>query len=278
MSGPPPERGRDELVEELAAAHAENKALRREVARLRCERDEAMDASREAKIELATYLALLAHQLKGPLLPLEVSLVALARALERGKHVPPDTLPRTVRQTRRIGRLIDALLVDLPRVEDGSLRVSMVEFDLREPVRTSVLEQKTMLESRTFVLEEPVLPVPVRGDPERVAQIVLSMLDNAVKYSPPGAPIEVRVLPGDDGEAVVMVEDRGIGIPAREMGQVFTKFYRGSNAPSYLYRGLGVGLYLAQNLAALCRGRLSLESVEGQGTICRLHLPIERAA
>lgn len=278
MSGPPPERGRDELVAELAAAHAENKALLREVARLRCERDVAIDASREAKIELVTYLALLAHQLKGPLLPLEVSLVALARALERGKLVPPDTLPRTVRQTRRIGRLIDALLVDLPRVEDGSLRVSMVAFDLREPVRMSVLEQKTMLESRTFVLDEPVLPVPVRGDPERVAQIVLSMLDNAVKYSPPGAPIEVRVLSRDDGEAVVMVEDRGIGIPAQEMGQVFTKFYRGSNAPSYLYRGLGVGLYLAQSLAALCRGRLSLESVEGQGTICRLHLPIERAA
>jgi signal transduction histidine kinase len=266
----------DELVALLAAAHDEIAALRREVGRLRRQRDEAVAVQNEAHLELVTFFGLVAHQLKHPLLPLHLSLVTLLRALERGQPIPPDTLPRSLRQTRRLGRIIDALLVDLPRVEDGSLRVAMVPFDLRRPVREAVDEMRTLIESRTFVLDQPDDAVPVRGDAERIEQIVASMLDNALKYSPPGTTIEVRIATGEAGEAMVSVKDEGIGIPARELGQVFTKFYRGSNAPSYLYRGLGVGLYLAQSLAGLCQGRLSLDSVEGEGTICRLHLPMDR--
>ncbi|UQA62648.1 sensor histidine kinase [Polyangium aurulentum] len=276
MSATSDDANLDELVALLAAAHDENAALRREVVRLRRQRDEALAAGNAARLDLMTFFGLVAHQLKHPLLPLHLSLVTLMRALERGLPIPPDTLPRTVRQTRRLGRLIDALLVDLPRVEDGSLHVAIASFDLRDPVRAATDEMRTMIASRTFVLDEPACEVPVRGDVERIEQIVASMLDNALKYSPPGTTIEVRVVVDGGGEAMVTVKDQGIGIPARELGQVFTKFYRGSNAPSYLYRGLGVGLYLAQSLAGLCHGRLSLDSVEGEGTICRLHLPIDR--
>ncbi|TKD05129.1 sensor histidine kinase [Polyangium fumosum] len=263
------------LAARLAEAQEENTRLRQENERLAQERAEREAAEEEARQEMRTFFALIAHQLKSPLLPLEVSLMTLARALERGTSVPPDTFPRTMRQARRLGRLIEALLVDLPRIEDGSLRVAALSFDLREPVRRAVGEARLMLESRTFTLHEPASPVRVRGDPERVEQIVASLVENAVKYSPPEAPIGVRVISEDAASAVVIVEDRGIGIPARELGQVFTKFYRGSNAPSYLYRGLGVGLYLAHHLATLCRGRLSVESVEGQGTICRLCIPLD---
>ncbi len=263
------------LETKLAEAQEDNARLRREVERLSQERASKETAEEEARLEMATFLALVAHQLKSPLLPLEVSLTTIARALERGTNVPPDTFPRTMRQARRMGRLIDALLVDLPRIEDGSLRVAAMVFDLREPVRRAVGEAKLMLEARTFTLHEPTSPVLVRGDVERVEQIVASLVDNAVKYSPPEAPIGVRVVEEDTSHGAVVVEDRGIGIPTRELGQVFTKFYRGSNAPSYLYRGLGVGLYLAYHLARLCRGRLSVESVEGAGTICRLRIPLD---
>ncbi|HVK65711.1 MAG TPA: HAMP domain-containing sensor histidine kinase [Polyangium sp.] len=263
------------LAARLAEAQEENTRLRQENERLTQERAEREAAEEEARLETTTFFALVAHQLKSPLLPLEVSLMTLARALERGTSVPPDTFPRTMRQARRLGRLIEAFLVDLPRIEDGSLRVAALSFDLREPVRRAVGEARLMLESRTFTLHESASPVRVRGDPERVEQIVASLVENAVKYSPPEAPICVRVISEDAATAMVVVEDRGIGIPARELGQVFTKFYRGSNAPSYLYRGLGVGLYLAHHLATLCRGRLSVESVEGQGTICRLCIPLD---
>jgi two-component system, sensor histidine kinase len=263
------------LAARLAEAREENERLRRENERLAHERAASKAAEEEAQAELGAFFALIAHQLKSPLLPLEVSLMTIARAIERGTSVPPDTFPRTMRQARRLGRLIDSLLVDLPRIEDGSLRVAALSFDLRDPVRRAVGEAKLMLESRTFTLHEPASPMLVRGDPERVEQIVASLIENAVKYSPPEAPIGVRVIAEDPANATVLVEDQGIGIPARELGQVFTKFYRGSNAPSYLYRGLGVGLYLAFHLASLCRGRLSVESVEGQGTICRLRIPLD---
>jgi signal transduction histidine kinase len=264
----------EEAQRELACARQEIAELRREVGRLCRERSEAI-AAEEARLDIATFFALVAHQLKSPLLPLELSITAIARALEHGKSVPPDTFPRALRQTRRLGRLIEALLVDMPGVEDGTLRVAAVAFDLRDPVSRAFGEARSMLESRTFSCALPSSQVMVRGDPGRVEQIVAALLDNAVKYSPPGAPIVVAI-DEDSSYAIVSVEDRGIGIPSRELGQVFTKFYRGSNAPSYLYRGLGVGLYLAQEVAKLCRGRLAIESAEGKGTICRLYIPLER--
>lgn len=261
--------------EEVAELRAKNEVLRRELTRLREEHREAMaTALEETRLDMVTFFGLVAHQLKNPLLPLDVSLLTLARALERGASVPEDVLPRMLRQTRRLARLIDALLVDLPRIEDGSLRVAVTSFDLREPVSRAVKEAVLMLEARTFSFEAPESEVMVLGDPERVEQIVCSLIDNAVKYSPPEQPIEVR-MSRDGSFATVTVEDRGIGIPAREIGQVFTKFYRGSNAPSYLYRGLGVGLYLARHLAELCRGKLSIESAEGSGTSCCLHVPVD---
>lgn len=251
-----------------ARAEDEVSALRREIAKLRRDLEDARAAQRDQQ----TFFALVAHQLKGPILPLEVSIHAIRRAIERGKPLPPDTLPRALRQTRRLARIIDALLVDLPGIETGTVRVTPVPFDLREPVRAAVGELRMLNESRELSLREPAEPVRVRCDPERVTQIVTSLLDNALKYSPPGTPIETTVSV-ENGSAVVTIVDRGIGIPEVEQGQMFTKFFRGSNAPSYLYKGLGVGLYLASRFAELCHGRLEVESAEGKGTTCRLVLP-----
>jgi signal transduction histidine kinase len=102
--------------------------------------------------------------------------------------------------------------------------------------------------------------------------IVTNLLENAVKYSPPGGGIEVRTFV-EDG-AVVTITDHGIGVPQAEQSQVFAKFFRASNAPSYLYRGVGVGLYLSQAFAELCHGRLTFQSVEGCGTTMRFSLPL----
>ncbi len=265
----------EEAVAQFDAIRKENAALRHDVTRLLQDLSRAKTADEELRAELSTYLALVAHQLKSPLLPLEVSLMTIARAIERGTALPDDVFPRTLRQTRRLGRLIEMLLVDLPRAEEGSLRVTVRSFDLREPVERAVRDARAMLEARTFSLEAPESALMVQGDTERIEQIVCALIDNAVKYSPPEAPIEVQVTTDGRSYGMVSIKDKGIGIPSREINQVFTKFFRGSNAPSYLYRGLGVGLYLAHQLAKLCRGSLTVDSVEGEGTICRLHVPVE---
>jgi signal transduction histidine kinase len=247
--------------------------LRAELAAMRREAELAIAAKRDLERDRLTFLTLVAHQLKSPLLPLEVSLRTIHRALESGRELPPDTLARTYRQVHRLARGIDALLVDLPRAEDGSLTVSMSLLDLREPVHSAVDELRLLIESRTFELFAPETPIPVRADPHRLACILGNLLDNAVKYSLPGGMITVEVS-RTDREARVSVLDRGIGIPEVELDQIFSKFYRASNAPSYLYRGLGVGLYLARRFAELCNGFLSIESKEGAGTRTSLVLPL----
>jgi signal transduction histidine kinase len=247
--------------------------LRAELSNARREADDAIAARRAMERDQQTFLALVAHQLKSPLLPLEVSLRTIHCALDRGRELPPDTLARTHRQVRRLNRAIDALLVDLPRAEDGSLTVSMTELDLREPVRAAIDELRILMESRMFDLVEPPDPVIVRADRDRVHSILASLIDNAVKYSPPGRPVCVEVVCAEQS-ATVSVVDQGIGIPKVELGQIFSKFYRASNAPSYLYRGLGVGLYLAHRFAELCHGALRIESEEGKGTRSSLVLPL----
>jgi signal transduction histidine kinase len=259
----------DERERELAA-------LRRELLRTRRERDEALEEQRRAVRDQLTFLALVAHQLKGPILPLDVSLRTIQRSLERGRELPPDTIRRTLRQSRRLARLIDALLVDLPRADEGSLTVSVSKVDLMSPVRAAVEELALLVESRTFELCSPEGPICVLADSERIACIVSSLLDNAIKYSPPGAAVRIEVV-AQPREAMVSVVDHGIGIPAIEMGQIFSKFFRASNAPSHLYRGLGVGLYLSRKFAELCHGRLLVESKEGAGTRSTLVLPLAAA-
>jgi signal transduction histidine kinase len=180
-----------------------------------------------------------------------------------------------MRQIRRLYRTVDALLIDLPGIESGSLRICPVRFDLRDTVHCAVEELRVLLEARTFRLRVPADPVAVHCDAQRVAHIVTSLLDNAVKYSPEPAPIDVTLVAAG-GEAIVAVTDRGIGIPSHELDQVGTRFFRGSNAPSYIYRGLGVGLYLARAFAELCHGRLRIESAEGEGTRAELVLPLAR--
>jgi signal transduction histidine kinase len=260
----------DDRPLELERLSRELEDTRRELERERARR-------RETEREQLTFFALVAHQLKSPLLPLEVSLRTIQRALERGRALPPDTLARTERQVRRLARVIEALLVDLPQVEEGSLMVTLTLLDLREPVREALDELRLSLDSRDFSLVAPDQPVMVRVDRRRIGNILTSLLDNAVKYSPPGGTVSVEIATSD-AEVTVSVEDRGIGIPEIEIGQIFGKFYRASNAPSYLYRGLGVGLYLARRFAELCHGALRIESREGIGTRSILSLPLASTA
>jgi signal transduction histidine kinase len=253
----------------------ELEATREDLLRVRRERDRLLEEQRRAQRDQVTFLALVAHQLKAPLLPLDVSLLAIQRAIERGRELPSDTIARARRQSGRLARLIEALLVDLPHAEEGTLSAKLEVIDVLRIVRGCVDELESLVASRRFELSLPEPPVRVFADAGRVAQIAMNLLDNAVKYSPPGSTIAVRV--DVDSECRVSVMDHGIGIPPEELAHLFSRFHRASNAPAHLYRGLGIGLFLSQKLAELCHGRVTVESQVGRGTQATLTLPLARA-
>ena len=116
----------------------------------------------------------------------------------------------------------------------------------------------------------------VLGDAVRLEQVVQNLLGNAVKYSPAGGMISVRVV-RQEGEAAVEVADQGIGIPAEAQARLFEPFFRAGNA-SLASGGFGIGLYVVKQIVAGHGGQIAVASAEGQGSVFRVSLPVHAAA
>jgi signal transduction histidine kinase len=132
---------------------------------------------------------------------------------------------------------------------------------------------QTLPQTHRLELELPREPVEVEADPERLATIVTNLVDNAVKYSPAGG--EVRIKLGcADGTALVQVRDEGIGIGADDQAKLFTRFGRVVTPDSQDIAGTGLGLYLSRELARLHGGDITVDSAPGRGSTFTLSLPV----
>lgn len=219
--------------------------------------------------ERDAFLSAAAHQLRAPIQPIVNSLRTLERALQTGRAPPPDTLPRALRQALRLGRLVDAILQDAaPR---GEAEVHVSPFDLAAFTRDVVADFQQASPEHRIVYAGPSEGVVVTSDPGRVHQILVGLIDNALKYSERKRAVVVELC-ATDTRVALRVIDEGIGIPAAEQDRVFGKYYRATNVPRYA-GGLGVGLYLAQRLSLRLHGGLSVSSEEGRGSKFSLWLP-----
>ena len=161
-------------------------------------------------------------------------------------------------------------LLDFSRMQNG-LKLQFERLDLVAEVSDTALMmgQRIQLEGLRLVWEEPEDPVPVNADPARLRQVFVNILDNAVKYSPPGGAITIELLQ-DGRSAYVNVIDQGPGIAPEDLENVKTKFYKGKGA----VRGSGIGLAVVDEIVAAHGGALELQSRLGQGTTVTVRLPI----
>jgi len=116
------------------------------------------------------------------------------------------------------------------------------------------------------------MPICIVGDSKLLSQVFGNLLSNAIKYSPSGAPVEISLEQAKQ-EAVVTIEDSGIGIPATDVGRLFSRYERGSNVSGIV--GTGLGLYIAKVIVDLHRGLIEVESKEGKGSRFTVRLPIK---
>jgi signal transduction histidine kinase len=167
-----------------------------------------------------------------------------------------------------MNRLIGDLL-DHGRVGGGALSLDVVTFDLVVAAAITIgLHEHG--ENPRVKFEAPDA-VRVRGDPDRFAQILNNLLDNAVKYSPPDSPIDVALtVSGKDAE--IRVTDRGVGIPENERGLLFSPFFRSSRTREI--SGTGLGLHISRRIAEQHHGRLLMESSNSAGSVFVLALPL----
>lgn len=221
------------------------------------------------------FLAVAAHELKTPLTTIKGYISVLQRRAERtGESDPRDARVLQVisEQALRLQKLIE-LLLDLSRIQSGQLQIERAPVDLGEFVRRWIESAEPLVEAHTINFIASSEPLLVLADELRLEQVFQNLFQNALKYSPEGGTVTVRV--EREGEyACLSVADQGIGIPSAELPNLFTRFHRARNFSSLQISGLGLGLFVVKEIVTLHDGTISVESTEGQGSTFTVSLPI----
>ena len=260
----------------LAEILAERAALAIENSKLYTEQVEARRKVEDLSRLKDEFLSIASHELRTPVTSIK-GYTQLAKMLikENDLNTSEEYLDIALDQIDRMSRLILELL-DVSRIETGRLEIRREPIAWAHFVRDVVHRHHTAVSDRRFHVSVPNDGKIVTGDRDRLEQVLGNLLENAVKYSPDGSDITVTV--EDKGDSfVTAVCDRGIGIPADELGQVFERFHRGRQVSSTNYGGLGLGLYITKQIIERHGGTIWVESREGQGTTFYFSLPVAEA-
>jgi two-component system, OmpR family, sensor histidine kinase CiaH len=179
-----------------------------------------------------------------------------------------------VGETDRLSALVDALLA-VARDDSNASRATHAQLDLAEVTRASVTSFQSVASDRGLELTQATPEhLGVYGDRDQLRQVLVILLDNAVRYTPAGGRIHVQARPNGK-DALLTVHDTGIGIPPDALEQVFERFYRGDEARNRQSGGVGLGLAIARELVSRHSGRISVASTEGAGSTFTIQIPRE---
>jgi two-component system sensor histidine kinase KdpD len=233
-------------------------------------RSQADELKRLSAVQ-ADFLRGVTHDLQTPL----TSIGAVATELGANPNIPDsarDDLETITHQADRLRRMVSQLLV-ASRLEAGVLTPQQEVFAVGPLVERT---WSALRADRPFELTTEGTPHLAVADPDRLEQVLWALLDNAVKYSPSGSRVSVRMTPAD-GMLTVAVRDQGAGMDEVSRRHAFDQFYRSDHARKLAPDGSGVGLYAARGLVEAMGGTIRLESTLGRGTTVVLSIPAESA-
>jgi PAS domain S-box-containing protein len=237
----------------------------------------AEHALREADRRKDEFLATLAHELRNPLAPIRNGLQILQMT-----HADPASFARVremlERQVNHLVRLVDDLM-EVARVTRGRIELRKEAVDLGAVLRSAVDTSRPVIEAahHELTIEVPAEPIILVADPVRLAQVVANLLNNAAKYTEEGGRISLAAH-RDDGHAVIVVRDSGIGIPSDVLPRVFDLFAQGDGTYHRAQGGLGIGLTLVRTLVELHGGTVVAKSEGlGRGSEFTVRLPLGAA-
>jgi len=271
-----------DLTDQIARRRAEQLAERLE--RELEERKRVEDALRLSEAQLADqsrrkdqFLAVLSHEIRGPLAPIQSAL----HVLQRDPNGPLAAQARDIveRQVTHMARITDDLF-DLSRISSGTILLRRERVDLTEVVRRAVGDYRIALEAAGLSLEShlPDRSLWVSGDPTRLTQILTNILQNAVKFTEAGGRVTVALSERADGtSASIGIRDTGVGMDGEHLARVFEAFRPGARTYDRGSGGLGIGMALAKGLTELHGGRiLAFSEGAAQGSEFIVELPLER--
>jgi signal transduction histidine kinase len=257
----------------LLILHEDLAFERRRSERAEAEREALLEERQRAIVARDHFLAAASHELKTPLATLLLQTERLTRALKRMGEEKLEALVAGVdvlkRQTGRIDAVVNEML-DVSRITMGHFALRPTELDLsklaRDTIRESELESLGPHAETVLVADHPVMG---SWDKSRVAQVLSILLSNAHKYGN-GRPVEVRVAAAGEN-ALLEVEDHGIGISDDDQRRIFAPFSRAASVDHY--GGLGLGLWICQQIVAASGGTIRVRSTLGEGSTFSIELP-----
>lgn len=220
------------------------------------------------------FIGIASHELKTPVASIRGYTEVLEHKFShKNDRMAVDMLRKMRGQVDRLNRLITDLL-DVTRVEQGRLMLRKELFDLNELV-SEVVEDMQNTSAQHKIVMQSGKTLMVHGDRERLGQVLINFLSNAIKYSPKASDIIVRSEAApDSSEAIVSVQDFGIGLTSEEQERLFERFYRAQNMKTF--PGLGLGLYIAAEIIARHEGRIWAHSKKGKGSTFYFALPVKQ--
>ena len=223
------------------------------------------------------FLADASHELRTPLTVIKGELQEIVSAGDCPDSVS-ERVGSVLEEVARLEHLVSGLLV-LSRLDAGEARREWIDVSLGELAANTADQMRLLAEDRGIELHASAAPsVIVRGDRSRLKQVIVNLLDNAIKFTPRGGVVDLRA-ELRDGRAVLEVRDSGVGIPAEALTRVFDRFYRVDEARSREDGGAGLGLSIVRSICSAHGAEIEVDSTPGLGSCFRLRfLPVRPAA
>jgi two-component system sensor histidine kinase VicK len=218
------------------------------------------------------FIAIVSHELKTPLTSMRSYVqLALRKARDRADAFTISVLDRADNQTRKMTTMIQDFL-NLSRLEEGKMSLNCTDFSLAEVMKEIVEDAITLAPSHHIYYEPSITPF-IKGDREKICQVLTNLIGNAVKYSPERSTVTIKCETEDD-QVVFSISDQGYGIGPADQLRLFERFYRVRDDRQHHVAGFGIGLYLVAEILKLHGSEIEVQSELNQGSTFSFSLPI----
>ena len=219
------------------------------------------------------FIGIVSHELKTPLTSIKAYAQLLEKNLLQSKNEKGSLyLSKMTDQMERLAQLM-ASFVNVYKIQNGKLALYKTHFKIDELIETVVTDFQYTARSHTVVNTEKSM-LTVHADKERITQVLINLISNAVKYSPNAKKIIVSSTK-DHNKVVVSIQDFGLGIPKEEIGKIFDRFFRVKGKKEKKISGLGLGLFISLEIINMHKGKIWVDSTEGKGSTFHFSLPLK---